>query len=139
MWNFMLYKYKIRKFGGSKWLILALLSQGEKSGAEIMKEIEKLSFGFWRPSPGTIYPTLYKLIKEGYIVRLENSKYTLSEKGKEEIKGFEPITAESFTVDHVLDLLEGYVYYLKDIDKKEIEKRKDKIKEIAKSLEALAE
>ncbi|MGC9210940.1 MAG: PadR family transcriptional regulator [Nitrososphaeria archaeon] len=139
MWNFMLYKYKIRKFGGSKWLILALLSQGEKSGAEIMKEIEKLSFGFWRPSPGTIYPTLYKLIKEGYIVRLENSKYTLSEKGKEEIKGFEPIIAESFTVDHVLDLLEGYVYYLKDIDKKEIEKRKDKIKEIAKSLEALAE
>ncbi|MGC8593584.1 MAG: PadR family transcriptional regulator [Nitrososphaeria archaeon] len=139
MWNFMLYKYKIRKFGGSKWLILALLSQGEKSGAEIMKEIEKLSFGFWRPSPGTIYPTLYKLIKEGYIVRLENSKYALSEKGKEEIKGFEPITAESFTVDHVLDLLEGYVYYLKDIDKKEIEKRKDKIKEIAKSLEALAE
>ncbi len=135
----MLYKYKIRKFGGSKWLILALLSQGEKSGAEIMKEIEKLSFGFWRPSPGTIYPTLYKLIKEGYIVRLENGKYALNEKGKEEIKGFEPITAESFTVDHVLDLLEGYVYYLKDIDKKEIEKRKDKIKEIAKSLEALAE
>ncbi len=135
----MLYKYKIRKFGGSKWLILALLSQGEKSGAEIMKEIEKLSFGFWRPSPGTIYPTLYKLIKEGYIVRLENGKYALSEKGKDEVKGFEPITAESFTVDHVLDLLEGYVYYLKDVDKKEIEKRKDKIKEIAKSLEALAE
>ncbi len=135
----MLYKYKIRKFGGSKWLILALLSQGEKSGAEIMKEIEKLSFGFWRPSPGTIYPTLYKLIKEGYIVRLENGKYILSEKGKEEIKGFEPMTAESFTVDHVLNLLEGYVYYLKDIDKKEIEKRKDKINEIAKSLEALAE
>ncbi len=135
----MLYKYKIKKFGGSRWLILALLNQGEKSGAEIMKEIEKISFGFWRPSPGTIYPTLYKLIKEGYIVRLENGKYMLSEKGKEEMKGFEPLTAESFTVDHVLDLLEGYIYYLKDVDKKEIEKRKDKIKEIAKSLEALAE
>ncbi len=135
----MLYKYKIRKFGGSRWIILMLLAHGEKTGAELMKDIEKLSFGFWRPSPGTIYPTLYKLIKEGYIVRLEDGKYALSEKGKEEIKGFEPITAESFTVDHVLDLLEGYVYYLKDLDKQEIAKRRDKIKEIAKSLEVLAE
>jgi len=139
MWNFMLYKYKIKKFGGSKWIILMLLSNGEKTGAELMKEIEKLSFGFWRPSPGTIYPTLYKLIKEGYIVRLENGKYALSEKGKDEIKGFELITAESFTVDHVLDLLEGYIYYLKDLDKQEISKRRDKIKEIAKNLEVLAE
>lgn len=135
----MLYKYKIKKFGGSKWIILMLLSNGEKTGAELMKEIEKLSFGFWRPSPGTIYPTLYKLIKEGYIVRLENGKYALSEKGKDEIKGFELITAESFTVDHVLDLLEGYIYYLKDLDKQEISKRRDKIKEIAKNLEVLAE
>ncbi|MFP3304004.1 MAG: PadR family transcriptional regulator [Nitrososphaeria archaeon] len=139
MWNFMFYKYKIKKLGGSKWIILMLLANGEKTGAELMKEIEKLSFGFWRPSPGTIYPTLYKLIKEGYIVRLENGKYALSEKGKDEVKGFEPITAESFTIDHTLEILESYVYYLKDLDKQEIAKRRDKIKEIAKSLEAIAE
>lgn len=137
MWNFILYKYKLRKFGGLKILILMLLREGEKSGAEIIKELERLSFGFWRPSPGTIYPTLYKLINEGYIVRLESGKYSLTEKGKEVIKKFEPFTPESFSVDHALELIESYIFYLRDLDKKELEKRKDRIKKIIEELEAL--
>ncbi|MGC8568849.1 MAG: PadR family transcriptional regulator [Nitrososphaeria archaeon] len=137
MWSLLLYKYRFRKLGGLRFLILLVLAQGERTGSEIMKEIERLSLGFWRPSPGTLYPALYKLMKDGYIKRLEDGRYAITDKGKEELKGVEPLTAESFSVDHVLDIFESYIYYLKDVDKKELEKHRDKIVRISEELRGL--
>ncbi|MGC9209054.1 MAG: PadR family transcriptional regulator [Nitrososphaeria archaeon] len=137
MWSLLLYKYRFRKLGGLRFLILLVLAQGERTGSEIMKEIERLSLGFWRPSPGTLYPALYKLMKDGYIKRLEDGRYALTDKGNEELKGVEPLTAESFSVDHVLDIFESYIYYLKDVDKKELEKHRDKIVRISEELRGL--
>lgn len=41
--------------------VLALLSKGPRHGYEIMKEIEERTGGFWRPTPGGIYPILRSL------------------------------------------------------------------------------
>lgn len=48
--------------------VLHSLDKGEKSGYDIMREIEKLTSGAWVPSKGTLYPLLRQLETEGLIV-----------------------------------------------------------------------
>jgi DNA-binding PadR family transcriptional regulator len=48
--------------------VLHSLDNGEKSGYDIMREIEKLTSSAWVPSKGTLYPLLRQLETEGLIV-----------------------------------------------------------------------
>jgi DNA-binding PadR family transcriptional regulator len=48
--------------------ILALLSEGPRTGYQIMSDIEERSEGAWRPSPGAVYPALQLLADEGLIL-----------------------------------------------------------------------
>jgi len=48
--------------------VLHSLDKSEKSGYDIMREIEKLTSGAWVPSKGTLYPLLRQLETEGLIV-----------------------------------------------------------------------
>ena len=47
--------------------MLSLLMDKPHHGTEIMKAIEKMSAGAWRPSPGSVYPLLKKLEVDGLI------------------------------------------------------------------------
>lgn len=47
--------------------VLSLLSELPMHGYQIMQELEDRSGGGWRPSPGSIYPTLQLLADEGLI------------------------------------------------------------------------
>ncbi|MDI6097598.1 PadR family transcriptional regulator [Actinoplanes sp. NEAU-A12] len=47
--------------------ILALLLERPMHGYEMIQEIDSRSGGIWRPSPGSIYPTLQLLEDEGLI------------------------------------------------------------------------
>ncbi len=47
--------------------VLILLNKKRHHGYEIMKEIKDRTKGFWRPTPGGIYPILQSLEKTGYI------------------------------------------------------------------------
>jgi DNA-binding PadR family transcriptional regulator len=89
-----------RMFAHKKWLrhtamvpkgfiryhVLEALSQKPMSGSELMDEIEKHTGGFWKPSPGSIYPLLSWLQDNGYIKELpvENGlkRYELTGSGK---------------------------------------------------------
>ena len=46
---------------------LALLAEQPMHGYEMIKEIEERSGGYWRPSAGSIYPTLQLLEEQGLI------------------------------------------------------------------------
>jgi DNA-binding PadR family transcriptional regulator len=47
--------------------ILALLAQRACNGYRLMQDLEQRSGGVWRPSPGSIYPTLQELEDQGLI------------------------------------------------------------------------
>jgi DNA-binding PadR family transcriptional regulator len=47
--------------------MLSLLMEKPHHGTEIMKAIEKMSAGTWKPSPGSVYPLLKKLEEDGLI------------------------------------------------------------------------
>ena len=54
-----------RRRGDVRAAILLLLSEEPRNGYGLMKEIEERSEGEWRPSPGSVYPTLSQLEDEG--------------------------------------------------------------------------
>ncbi|MFE3327881.1 PadR family transcriptional regulator [Streptomyces sp. NPDC059176] len=67
--------------------ILALLKDRPMHGYEMIQEIGERSGGAWKPSPGSVYPTLQLLEDEGLIVsESEGGKklFTLTETGRAE-------------------------------------------------------
>jgi DNA-binding PadR family transcriptional regulator len=64
---------------------LALLAERPMHGYEMIKEIEERSGGLWRPSAGSIYPTLQLLEDEGLIGGEESEgkrRFSLTEEGR---------------------------------------------------------
>ncbi len=72
--------------GFIRYHVLEALNQKPMSGSELTDEIEKHTGGFWKPSPGSIYPLLSLLQDNRYIKELptENGlkRYELTESGR---------------------------------------------------------
>src|SRR4030065_2429431 len=77
--------------GFIRYHVLEALNEKPMSGSELMEEIEKHSGGFWKPSPGSIYPLLAWLQDNAYIKELptENGlkRYELTQSGKALLEG----------------------------------------------------
>ncbi|VXB39851.1 Transcriptional regulator, PadR family [Arthrobacter sp. 9AX] len=70
--------------------VLALLAERPMHGYQIIREIEERSGGSWKPSAGSVYPTLQLLADEGVISAEESNGrkiYSLTEAGREEAAG----------------------------------------------------
>src|SRR5690606_25106082 len=73
--------------GDVRAAVLALLAERPMHGYQIISEIEERSGGSWKPSAGSVYPTLQLLADEGLISAEESNgrkTYTLTEAGREE-------------------------------------------------------
>ncbi|MCS5722581.1 PadR family transcriptional regulator [Herbiconiux sp. CPCC 203407] len=71
--------------GDVRAAVLALLSERAMHGYQIIHEIEERSGGSWKPSPGSVYPTLQLLADEGLIAAEESNgrkTYALTEAGR---------------------------------------------------------
>ena len=68
--------------------VLRLIKQQSRSGDEIREELERRRGT--KPSPGTIYPVLKELKKNGWIEEIESpgkeKKYRITQKGKRELE-----------------------------------------------------
>jgi DNA-binding PadR family transcriptional regulator len=66
-------------------LILAALAERPMHGYELIQELEAQSGGRWRPSAGSIYPTLQQLSDEGLVTGTDvegRRVYTVTEEGR---------------------------------------------------------
>lgn len=73
--------------GDVRAAVLFLLAEKPRHGYQIIHEIEQRSGGTWKPSPGSVYPTLQLLADEGLIrAEAENGRktYSLTDEGREE-------------------------------------------------------
>ena len=73
--------------GDVRTAVLALLAEQPMHGYQIISEIEKRSGGSWKPSPGSVYPTLQLLADEGLISAEESNgrkTYSLTDAGRVE-------------------------------------------------------
>jgi DNA-binding PadR family transcriptional regulator len=53
--------------GDIRTALLAVLAEGPGHGYDVMQRLEDKSGGVWRPSPGSVYPTLQMLEDEGLV------------------------------------------------------------------------
>lgn len=73
--------------GAVRRAVLWALSDGPGHGYEVMRRLEERSGGAWRPSPGSIYPTLQMLEDEGLVRSRDEGGtrvYELTDSGREE-------------------------------------------------------
>ena len=96
--------------------------------------------GWWRPSPGTIYPLLNTLLKEGLIKKEEDLRFSLTAKGAEEI-GLKPgqsrkVNAEGWDIEKIITEMEGYVSYLED-EQESLKEYRERIQDISGRLSKL--
>ena len=73
--------------GNVRAAILALLTERPMHGYEMIQELDQRTGGVWRPSPGSVYPTLQLLEDEGLIKSDQGAgrkAYTLTEAGQAE-------------------------------------------------------
>ncbi|WP_231745608.1 PadR family transcriptional regulator [Arthrobacter sp. EpRS71] len=78
--------------GELRTAILALLAERPMHGYQIIREIEERSGGSWKPSAGSVYPTLQLLADEGFVSTEESNGrkiYSLTEAGREDVASAE--------------------------------------------------
>jgi DNA-binding PadR family transcriptional regulator len=71
--------------GDVRNLLLAALLTGPGHGYELMQRLEDTSEGRWRPSPGSVYPSLQMLEEQGLVRSAENEGrkvYELTDEGR---------------------------------------------------------
>ncbi|MGI9053514.1 MAG: PadR family transcriptional regulator [Ilumatobacteraceae bacterium] len=71
--------------GAIRASILQLLAERPMHGYELIQELDQRTGGRWRPSPGSVYPTLAHLDDEGLVTSTDDDgrkRFELTEAGK---------------------------------------------------------
>ena len=88
--------------GAIRTAILISLKDEPAHGYEVMRRLEEMSGGLWRPSPGSVYPHLQMLEDEGLVQSSEaegSRTYTLTETGRAEAERSAPLWQEAGEAD----------------------------------------
>lgn len=75
------------RHGSVRAIILLALAEGPKHGYQIMQWLEEQSGGFWKLSPGSVYPALQLLEDQGLATSERSGGrrvYTLADSGRDE-------------------------------------------------------
>ena len=97
--------------------MLALLGERPMHGYEMIKEIEERSGGIWRPSAGSIYPTLQLLEESGLISGADHDgkrQFSLTEEGRATVaerSGALPWEQVNADADHARGPAPGVSFY----------------------------
>lgn len=124
----------MQETGAKKWIhpqavprgilrlyILSMLSKRQETGYSIMRTIEDKTEGAWRPGPGTVYPLLRSLVKEGLLERVGTEatsttvKYSVTKNGRQELEEMQRMLASAGKRERVMirlfaDLLPAEVW-----------------------------
>jgi DNA-binding PadR family transcriptional regulator len=76
--------------GDVRLALLRLLAEEPRNGYQLMQAIEERSGGSWRPSPGSVYPTLAQLEDEGLIRSFDAEgarRLEITDAGREHLEG----------------------------------------------------
>ena len=120
-----------------------MIQNEPKNGAEIMDAMESTSRGWWRPSPGSVYPMLQQLATEGLVSKGSDGKYEITPQGREEVEW--PSRMQKGgpqSLEGKMEELSSYVSYFEDLAQKKdprFAQNAGKIRELAARLSKLGE
>ena len=113
--------------GGLKLIVLKILNEKDFIGYGLIKEIKNKT-GFWKPSPGSIYPLMKDLLKKKLVTckKSKNQKiYSITKEGK---IFYNKIKKKKEKI--IDDILEGIKFFeVLETDKKELKRVSSLLKE----------
>lgn len=122
-------------------MVVSLLSASPKNGVELMDGVEAMTRGWWRPSPGSIYPLLERMTGEGTISKRDDGRYELTSKANAELEvSFGPWLRPQRRPEDLVSDLQSLVSYAEDLSKtkpEELRSLKPRLRELADRLESL--
>lgn len=113
--------------------VIQLLEQQPMSGVDIMTRMQEMSRGWYRPSPGSIYPLLEQLEKEGLIAKNKEGKYEMTSNYRKQ-------SAMVGDISDAMTTMEGTTSYLEDLRSSggaDLSVYQDRIEKLAKRLDSL--
>ena len=148
-------------------MTLHVLEDGPKTGSEVMNSIKnhreqineylKLAYvinendatkNSFRPSPGSIYPLLKKLIEEGLVIKREDGKYELTLLGHQTIHRIsgnlkhsidEPVERGEIAIETALNEIDSYISFLENIKTEKLVSNMNRIDSFIERLKKLSE
>jgi DNA-binding PadR family transcriptional regulator len=93
------FRWRVFERGDLKFVILRLLSRKPMHGYEVMQALEEGSGGWYKPSPGSVYPTLQMLEDQGLVsCREEEGKkvYQITDQGRKYLEKHGDLVDEIF-------------------------------------------
>ena len=75
--------------GDIRIALLSALTDGPAHGYELIQRLEQRTEGRWRPSPGSVYPTLQLMEDSGFVTATQQDDkrvYAITEAGQEELE-----------------------------------------------------
>ena len=161
---------EMQKLRGLRIWIIHVLDDGPKNGVEIMDSIQEHYEQMHqmrrmgnnkhrsrhlhhtmkhasRPSPGSVYPILKKMVDESLISKGEDGRYELTSRGQEishKLFGHLRTYARqmdrgAFAVKNALTEIDGYLSYLEDIKKEKLILHEDSIVDLCDRLNNIKE
>jgi len=140
MWT---YAWGSKHRRGLRVWVLQLLERGPMNGAEIMEQMDRMTMGWWRPSPGSIYPLLDQLAEEKLVRKRDDGRYEVTESARRgpewsrEWMGRGPRTPQDALAE-----IEAYITFLEDVGrggKGELDSLGSRLRTAAKRLGDLAD
>jgi len=139
MWPF---RFAMQRKRGLRMMVVTLLSSSPKNGVEIMDGIEAITRGWWRPSPGSVYPLLERMEGEGTIKKRSDGRYELTAKANTELEmSFGTITRSPRTVEEAVDEIQSLISFTEDMARTtpdDLSLQKEKLRDFAERLKRLA-
>lgn len=136
MWPF---RFAMHKRRGLRNMVVYLLSSSPKNGVELMDGVETITRGWWRPTAGSIYPLLEKMVEEGTIEkRQEDGRYELTPNARNEANvTFGSRHRRPRTVDEMVTEMHSFVSNMEDLRstrRENLELHGDRLRSLAKRL-----
>ena len=148
---------EMQTLGGLRiWIIHVLDEQGPKNGVELMDALQSHYMGLnnsghrrhrhsKRPSPGSVYPMLKKMVEENLIIKIEDGKYEITKKGQEKsYKIFRHFHNNHSNlgvsaIETTLTEINSNIAYLENSKKEKLHKHEDLIEDLIIRLKLLKE
>jgi len=107
-----------------------------------MDGVEAMTRGWWRPSPGSVYPLLERMEGEGTVRRREDGRYELTPKANAELEvSFGTFTHTPRTGSDAVEEIQSLVSFVEDLARtkpSELQEQKERLRDLARRLEELA-
>jgi DNA-binding PadR family transcriptional regulator len=103
------FKWRFFDRGDLKYVILRMLKNKPMHGYEVMRALEEESGGWYKASPGSVYPTLQMLEDQGFVSAQEQDGkkvYSVTDAGRKHLDENSDVVDE--IVDRVSDFTSRY-------------------------------